>query len=310
MKRLLKNTEFEIFPIIMGSDYFGDAISEETAFTNIDLYREFGGNIVDTARLYVNGKSEEILGRYIKSRNLKNKLIISTKAAHPPLGHMELSRLSKEEIEKDVDTSLSLLGVDAIDILWLHRDDHNVPVENIADTMADIIKKGKVKYWGVSNWNGFRMERANNYAKLNGLPQIFGGQIQWSLAQTSHIYDPTLVAMNSTEAEYYKKYDAPIFAFASQGKGFFEKYDQNCLSEKAKERYYCEENIKTYHILKKISNETGYSLTALGLAYLIGQKDFDTFPIIGCTKSEYVTKAVEALKVDKNTVEELLKINL
>ena len=70
MKRLLKNTEFNIFPIVMGSDYFGGAISKETAFENLDLYTEYGGNIIDTARLYVNGKSEEIIGKYLKERNL------------------------------------------------------------------------------------------------------------------------------------------------------------------------------------------------------------------------------------------------
>ena len=84
MYKNLKNTDLNIFPIVLGSDYYGDAISEETAFKNMDLYIENGGNIVDTARLYVSGKSEEIIGRYIRSRGLKNKLIISTKAAHPP----------------------------------------------------------------------------------------------------------------------------------------------------------------------------------------------------------------------------------
>ena len=308
MKKLLKNTEFNIFPIILGSDYFGGSIREQTAFENMDLYIQNGGNVIDTARLYVNGKSEEIIGKYLKERKLKNKIIISTKAAHPPVGHMEINRLSQSEIEKDVDASLKLLGIDAIDILRLHRDDRSVPVETVVDAMGNIIKKGKVKYWGVSNWQGRRMEKANEYAKSKGMPQIFGGQIQWSLAKTSHVYDPTLVAMNDTESKYYKKYNMPVFAFASQGKGFFEKYDQNCLSEKAKERYYCEENVKTYHILKKISTETGYSLTALGLAYLIKQKDFDVFPIIGCSKPEYVTKAMEALKVDDSTANELLKI--
>ncbi len=310
MKKILKNTHFEIFPIIMGSDYFGDSINRKTAFENLDLYTENGGNIIDTARLYVNGESEKIIGEYLKEKHLKNKIVISTKAAHPPVGHMEINRLSQEEIEKDVDTSLSLLGVDAIDILWLHRDDHSVPVETVVDAVNNIIKKGKVKYWGVSNWQSFRMENANEYANKNNLQPIFGGQIQWSLAKASHIYDPTLVAMNETEYKYYKKYNMPVFAFASQGKGFFEKYDQNALSEKARQRYYCEENIKTYHLLKKISIETGYSLTALGLAYLINQKDFDTFPIIGCTKSEYVLKAMEAFKVDDKTINELLRIKL
>lgn len=308
MKKLLKNTEFNIFSIILGSDYFGGSIREQTAFENMDLYIQNGGNVIDTARLYVNGKSEEIIGKYLKERKLKNKIIISTKAAHPPVGHMEINRLSQSEIEKDVDASLKLLGIDSIDILWLHRDDRSVPVETVVDAMGNIIKKGKVKYWGVSNWQGRRMEKANEYAKSKGMPQIFGGQIQWSLAKTSHVYDPTLVAMNDTESKYYKKYNMPVFAFASQGKGFFEKYDQNCLSEKSRERYYCEENVKTYHILKKISTETGYSLTALGLAYLIKQKDFDVFPIIGCSKPEYVTKAMEALKVDDSTANELLKI--
>ena len=157
------------------SEILGD-VDMSQAFENMDLYIENGCNIIDTARLYVDGKSEEIIGEYLKERKLKNKIVISTKAAHPPLGYMEISRLSKEEIEKDVDTSLSLLGVDAIDILWLHRDDHNVPVEDITETMATIIKKGKVKYWGVSNWQGPRMEKANEYAALKGLPKIFHGK--------------------------------------------------------------------------------------------------------------------------------------
>ena len=307
MNKLLKNTEFNIFPIVLGSDYFGSSISEQTAFENIDIYIENGGNIIDTARLYTNGKSEEIIGRYLRDRGLKNKIIISTKAAHPPIGHMEINRLSQKDIEEDVDASLQLLGVDAIDILWLHRDDINVPVESIVEAMGQIIKKGKVKYWGVSNWKGIRMEQANEYAKSSGLPPIFGGQIQWSLAKTSHIYDSTLVAMDKTEAKFYRQYGLPIFAFASQGKGFFEKYDQNRLCEKTKERYLCDYNINTYNFLKKISLETGYSLTALGLAYLINRKDFDVFPIIGCSKPEYVTKAMEALKVDKITAEKIVK---
>ena len=102
----------------------------------MDLYIENGGNVIDTARLYVDGKSEEIIGNYLKIRNLKNKIVISTKAAHPPSGHMDINRLSRAEIEKDVDTSLYLLGVEAIDILLLHRDGCRVPVENVVDAMV------------------------------------------------------------------------------------------------------------------------------------------------------------------------------
>ena len=297
-----------IFPIILGSDYYGSTVSEQTAFDNIDLYIKNGGNLIDTARMYVNGKSEETIGKYIAKRGLKNKLLISTKAAYPDGEKLEIHRLTREEIESDADKSLKALGVDVIDILWLHRDDKSVPIEQVADAMDEIVKKGKVRYWGVSNWTAKRLDDLNNYAKKSGKTKIFGSQIQWSLAKCCKCNDPTLVAMNDTEYKYYSDKNMPVFAYASQGKGFFEKYHSNALSPKAKERYLCDENINTYELLKKVSFETGHSLTALGLAYLVKQSEVDTFPLIGCTKTEYVTKAMEALTVADNVMTDILKI--
>lgn len=307
MQKRLKNTDLEIFPIVLGSDYYGGGISEETAFSNLDEYIKLGGNIVDTARIYGGGESERVIGKYIASRGLKNKLVISTKAAHPPIGHMERHRLSLCDIESDVDKSLALLGVERIDILWLHRDNVSVPVESIADAVNTLIKKGKVRSWGVSNWTGSRIKKLNEYAEENGKVPALGGQIQWALARCAE-YDKTLVAMNAKEYAFYSENKMPVFAYASQAKGFFEKYRQNCLSKKACERYLSEENVQTYKLLEKVSAQSGFSLTALGLAYLIKQKNFDTFPIIGCSKTEYVTKAFEALSVTDDAVSEIMKI--
>ena len=308
MLKKLKNTDMKIFPIVLGSDYYGSTVSEQTAFDNIDLYIKNGGNLIDTARMYVDGKSEETIGRYIAKRGLKNKLFVSTKAAYPDGENLEIHRLTKREIEEDADKSLKALGVDVIDILWLHRDDETVPVEQVADAMDEIVKKGKVRYWGVSNWTAKRFDELNNCAKKSNKAKAFGSQIQWSLAKCCKCNDPTLVAMNSTEYKYYSANDIPVFAYASQGKGFFEKYHTDTLSAKAKERYLCDENIRTYEVLKKISLETGHSLTALGLAYLIKQPEIDTFPLIGCTKTEYVTKAMESLTVGDDVIADILKI--
>ena len=297
MLKRLKNTDMDIFPIVLGTDYYGSAVSEETAFSNLDAYVENGGNIVDTARMYADGKSEETIGKYIKERKLKNKLLISTKAAYPFDGDVQKHRLTLGEIEGDVDKSLSALGTERIDILWLHRDLPSVPAWQISDDLAQIVKKGKVRFWGVSNWRSERIKELNKYAAENGNPPIVSSQIQWSLAKPSCVYDPTLVTMGKTEYKFYSGEKMPVFAFASQAKGFFEKYASGVSGGKAMERYLNEDNVKMYERLVKISRESGFSLTALSLAYLTGGEDFQTFPIIGCSKTEYVGKALEALKV-------------
>lgn len=296
LKRLV-NTDLDIFPIVLGTDYYGGAISEETAFKNLDAYTESGGNIVDTARMYADGKSEETIGKYIKERKLKNKLLVSTKAAYPFDGDVQKHRLTFEEIESDVDKSLFALGIERIDILWLHRDLPSYSAAKISDALDRIVKKGKVRFWGVSNWKCERIKTLNEYASQNGNVPIVSSQIQWSLAKPTCVYDPTLVVMNEKEYGFYSEEKMPVFAFASQAKGFFEKYDAGVSGGKAMERYLNDGNVKMYERLKKISTESGFSLTALSLAYLIGQEDFQVFPIIGCSKTEYMPKALEALKV-------------
>lgn len=306
--RRLQNTELELAAVILGTDYFGGAIAKETAYRNIDLYTELGGNILDTARLYCQGESEALIGRYLAERGLKNKILISTKAAHPPLGHMDRHRLTFGEIQKDADASLHALGVDAIDLLWLHRDDASVTAEEVVPAVNRLIKQGKVRYWGVSNWRGKRMEALCAFAEKEGLQPPVGGQIQWALARCRRMPDETLVHMNAEEYGYYKRYKKPVFAFASQAKGFFEKYHAGTLSEKARERYLCDENIAIYKTMRRLQAETGYSLTAMGLAYLLLQEDFDVFPIIGASRPEYISQAIEAFSVKPDAIRELLEL--
>ena len=98
---------------------------------------------------------------------------------------MDVNRLSRREIESDLDESLKALGTDVIDIYWLHRDDTSYPVEDIMQTLSLLAEKGKVRAVGCSNWGTARIEEANRAAKKNHFNPFSASQIQWSLAAST-----------------------------------------------------------------------------------------------------------------------------
>lgn len=288
-----KLKDMNISDIILGTDYYGMKYPRETCFEIMKLYISDGGNMIDTARMYCGGKSEETIGDFLRINNLTDKVYIATKAAHPPLENMSQNRLSPEEIEADTDKSLKALKRDYIDLLWLHRDDVRVPVCSIIDTLDALVKKGKIRHYGASNWTGKRIADANEYAKKINAEGFSASQIQWSLAKHNGSDDKTIVIMNDNEYEFYKKSKIPVFAFCSQAKGFFEKYALGQLSEKARDRFLNADNIKTFEKLKQKSIDTGKSISSLSLMYLTENKDFDTFAIIGPSNPEQLKQSLD-----------------
>ncbi len=299
----LGNTDLFCSEIILGSDYYGEATSFEDASRFMDFYLDVGGNTIDTARLYTAGKSEEVIGEYLSQRKIRDKVIISSKCSHPPLGKMDVSRLSKDEIESDIEKSLKALKTDYIDFLWLHRDDKRLPVGPIIEALNEQVKKGNIRYFGTSNWCGERIAQANKYAEQHGLMGIASSQIQWSCAVPAKNYDPTLVMMDKTEFDFYSETKIPVFAFSAQAKGFFEKYDKGELSPKAKERFLCDKNIEKYNAIKQLSLETGYSISSIALSYLTKNTAFDTFPIINCSKIEQLKDSIGVCEIKEKLLE-------
>ena len=127
IKPLLR-TDLQVSVIGLGTDYFGSTIDRKLSMQILDRYVESGGNFIDTAELYARWipggehQSEIFIGGWLRERGLRDALIISTKGGHPKLESMNVPRLSKREIESDLDSSLRRLGVDCVDIYWLHRD--------------------------------------------------------------------------------------------------------------------------------------------------------------------------------------------
>ena len=291
--------KLNISSVVLGCDGLGYAFDRKAWFELFDKYISLGGTTLDTARMYCNGESEEMLGSWMKERNNRHSVEISTKCAHPPVEDMKKSRLSRDEIFSDVEKSLLALKTDYIDILWLHRDDTTLDVNPVIDTLNELIKQGKILSFGASNWGFERIKKANEYASKSGQEGFSASQIKWCVARSAPDFkdDPTLVEMNKSEYEFYKESKLGVFAFASQAKGFFYKYDKggvDALSPKAKQRYYSEENIEIYNKLKQICQRENISLTAAVLSCLTSNTDFNTVAIAGCKTTEQVLTSMQA----------------
>lgn len=317
-KVVLRGTDLEISQIVLGTDVYGLTLSEEESFAMLDAYVELGGNALDTALIYSDwapgekSRSEKLIGRWMKARGNRNKLIVSTKGAHPPIGYMDISRLSRSDIEGDMERSLRHLQSDYVDIYWLHRDDTRLPAGEIMETLNDLVKTGKTRSIGLSNWTHERIGEANDYAKAHGLSEVVAGQIQYSAAEgVPANNDPTLVLMNEGEYAYYKQSGMAVFAYAAQAKGLFSKLDQGgveALSSKAQDRYLSEENLRRFALLKELSGRYGASVGQLAIAAICSNRDFPTFPIVGCKNIPQLTESMggAGITMEQSDIDRLL----
>ncbi len=146
----LPDTQLHVFPISMGSTALGSTLDRETSFRLLDAYTDAGGNFIDTAAVYANwlpierSISEKTIGAWLRERRNRAQVVLSTKGAHPELATMHISRLSPAEIASDLEDSLRHLGVETIDIYWLHRDDPSRPVAEILETLSAHARAGKI----------------------------------------------------------------------------------------------------------------------------------------------------------------------
>ena len=143
-----------------------------------------GINALDTARIY--GHSEEVIGRWMKRRGNRQEIILLTKCCHPlPDG---TRRVNGKEIRSDLETSLKMLGTDRVDLLVLHRDDPSVPAGEIVEACNDLIREGKIRAYGGSNWTHERIAQACQYAQAHGLQPFSVSSPNFALAR--QVEDP------------------------------------------------------------------------------------------------------------------------
>ena len=160
-----------VSPICLGTMMFGGRTNEQASKRIIGSAREAGVNFIDVADAYVKGESEKVVGRAIKRQ--RHDWVLATKVGNPmgPGAGPNEKGLGAKHIHRSIDASLKRLGTDFVDIYYFHLDDLETPMEESIQAAADIVAQGKARYWGISNYAGWRI------AALCGLAQAMGAPL-------------------------------------------------------------------------------------------------------------------------------------
>jgi len=165
--RQLGRSGLKVSPICLGTMMFGGPTDEATSKRIIAKAHEAGINFIDTADAYSKGASEEVVGRAIG--NNRHAWVLATKLANPMGDDPNRVGLSRRWVLQAADESLKRLGTDHIDIYYLHKEDHSTPLEETVRAMGDLIRAGKVRYFGVSNYRAWRVAEICNICDRLGI---------------------------------------------------------------------------------------------------------------------------------------------
>ncbi|WP_159992834.1 aldo/keto reductase [Roseomonas sp. 18066] len=153
--RNLGRSGLKVSPLCLGTMMFGEATDEPTATRIIDRARDQGINFIDTANVYNGGRSEEVTGRAIRAN--RQHWILATKLANPAGPGPNDRGLSRRHILQAAEDSLRRLGVETIDILYLHKEDHATPLAETVRALGELLRAGKIRHFGVSNHRSWRV---------------------------------------------------------------------------------------------------------------------------------------------------------
>ncbi|KQW20445.1 NADP-dependent oxidoreductase [Afipia sp. Root123D2] len=165
--RSLGRSGLKISPLCLGTMMFGDATDEVTSGTIVAKAKDAGINFIDTADAYSKGKSESIVGRAIEKA--RHDWILATKAANPMGDGINQRGLSRKWLMQAAEESLTRLGTDYLDIYYLHKEDHTTPLEETVRAMEQLIRDGKIRYFGVSNHRAWRIAEICNICDRLGI---------------------------------------------------------------------------------------------------------------------------------------------
>ena len=185
-RRRLGATDLEVHPINLGGNVFGWTADRAASFAVLDAYRAASGNFIDTADMYSawvpghrGGESEEMIGAWMRDRGCRDEMVIATKVG---LGGPDIGEgLRADQIRRACDASLRRLGVERIDLYYAHRDDPKTPLDETMIAFDGLVRAGKVRWLGASNYSAPRLREALDLSAQRGLASYAVLQPEYNL---------------------------------------------------------------------------------------------------------------------------------
>src|SRR4051812_25025854 len=181
--RTLGRSGCAVSNLCLGTMTFGAESSEQVSHSLLDTFLEAGGTLVDTADVYSQGVSEEIIGRGFADRptDVTERVVLATKGRFPTASEPNGVGLSRRHLARALDASLTRLGVDRVDLYQVHAYDPWTPLEETVRTLDDFVRAGKISYWGLSNFTGWQLTKIVGVADALGASRPVTLQPQYSL---------------------------------------------------------------------------------------------------------------------------------
>jgi aryl-alcohol dehydrogenase-like predicted oxidoreductase len=184
----LGRSGLRVSPLTLGTMTFGTewgwGSEEETARSIFERYLEAGGNFIDTADGYTGGKSEEMVGKFVAEGHHRDRVVIATKFtfnAEP--GDPNAGGNGRKNVYRALEGSLHRLKTDYVDLYWLHAWDTVTPVEEVVSTLNDMVRQGKIRYYGFSDTPAWYLSRAQTIAEKEGKERLIALQLEYSLVE-------------------------------------------------------------------------------------------------------------------------------
>lgn len=310
----LGNSGLLVSDLCLGTMIFGEeerGTSPAEAKRIIDTFIDAGGNHLDTANVYVGGRSEEIVGEAIKGK--RENLIIATKTRFPMGAGKNQQGLSRHHIMNAVEASLRRLQIETIDLYYMHGIDPLTPLEESLRAFDDLVTAGKVRYIGVSNFKAWQVMKSMALSEANGWAKFVAGQYQYSLVKRDLEYE---------FLDLFESEGIGMTPWGPLGGGFLSgKYqrDQQPSSENGRignaqpeheeswERRNIERNWRIVDVVNEIAQERGASHSQIALAWVRAQPTVSSV-IIGVRTMQQLEDNLGAAEMTL-TEEELARLD-
>jgi aryl-alcohol dehydrogenase-like predicted oxidoreductase len=280
---------------------FGWTVDENAAVEVMDAFVEAGGNFIDTADVYSNwaegnpgGVSEEIIGRWMKARGNRRRIVLATKVRGRMWEGSNGEGLSRAHILRAVEDSLRRLDIETIDLYQTHWYDQETPIDETLRALEDLIRQGKVRYIGASNYPAWRLMEALWNADVRGTSRFDSFQPHYNLVHRAE-FEREL-------KDVCVEYGVGVIPYSPLAEGFLTgKYSRDSLpksarSDSVQRRYFNQRGWKVLEAVCQVAEALEIGPATVSLAWLLAQPVI-TAPIVGANSVEQLSPSLAAVDV-------------